>query len=402
MNRTIRVILLMLVVLMFGFCSRQEEISPERMKVLADTLAQDLEYEPWMEMAYELAKNYPEEYVSGMVLIQAAERSIMEEDSKRFKMIFELLKHYPESGALEMIDQIAICNRFAWIMSSQMLLPDEAPAVIAFAIDQFKAHEAGLQYRDELGSMIYDTQAVIFEITNDTTKALEAYDTAIAFYGEPETLLKRGLILEATGELDAALEDYISALSRAPNEALIASKVKTLYAELNPDQDAVVFLNDLQESLQESRREAVLAEAFFIDAPEFEFTDLSGKIYNNLNMLGKVFFVDFWATWCNPCRRELPEFQAFYEMNKDNPRVAFIAASTDSEREKVVPYISEMNYTFPVCYAAEAAAKFEVEGIPSLFIIGPEGKIRYKIVGFDPDKDFAREMTWRMESLLDD
>jgi len=42
-----------------------------------------------------------------------------------------------------------------------------------------------------------------------------------------------------------------------------------------------------------------------------------------------------------------------------------------------------------------------VEGIPSLFIIGPQGKIRYKIVGFDPDKDFVREMTWRLESLLD-
>ena len=115
--------------------------------------------------------------------------------------------------------------------------------------------------------------------------------------------------------------------------------------------------------MQESRKEAVLSEAFFNDAPEFTFTDLDGHTINNANMLGKVVFVDFWATWCNPCRRELPEFQAFYNLYKDNPRVAFIAASTDREKDKVVPYIKETGYTFPVAYAEGNATKFGVEGI---------------------------------------
>ena len=63
--------------------------------------------------------------------------------------------------------------------------------------------------------------------------------------------------------------------------------------------------------------------------------------------------------------------------------MVFVAASTDQEREKVQPYIDEMNFSFPVAYAEDTATKFGVEGIPSLFIIGPQGKIRYKIVGFD-------------------
>ena len=399
--RNFKLLTVIAAILMLSYCSKKEEISAERFKVLADTLAQDLEYGSWMDFAYELAKNYPEEYMSGMVMAQAAERAIMEQDAKRFDKFFELLKNYPAEGALEMTDQIAIGNRLAWIMSSQMLLTEKSTEVINFAIEKFIANEAGLQWRDELGAMLYDTQAVIYEGLQDTARAMAAYNQAVDYLEQPETLLRRGLLLEAGGNLEAALEDYIAALGHSPNEAMLIHKVQTVFSLLNPDEDAVSFMVDLQESLQERRKEEVLSEVFSNDAPEFQFTDFSGQQYSNSNMLGKVFFVDFWATWCNPCRRELPEFQAFYDRYKDHPRVAFIAASTDSERNKVKPFMEEMNFSFPVAFAEGAAAKFGVEGIPSLFIIGPEGKIRYKIVGFDPDKDFVREMTWRLESLLD-
>jgi|GEM_PF-354333 len=401
MRSSAKLILVVTAALMLGVCGKKEVISPDRFKVLADTLAGEMDYGPWMDFAYEMAKNYPEEYMAGMVMIQAAERSLMERDEDRFDEIFALLENYPANGALELTDQIAICNRLAWIMSSQDILAGKSSDVMNFAIEMFKANEVGLQFRDELGAMLYDTQAGIFEGMQDTAKALEAYNLAIEYFEQPETLLRRGLILESRGEFDLALEDYIAALGHAPNELMIANKVKSVFTVLNPEADATAFIADLKESLMEGRREEVLGEVFFIEAPEFQFTDLSGEVYNNTNMLGKVFFVDFWATWCDPCRRELPEFQAFYDRYKNNPRVAFIAASTDSEREKVKPYIAEMNFSFPVAYAVDAATKFGVEGIPSLFIIGPQGKIRYKIVGFDPDKDFVREMSWRLESLLD-
>ncbi len=401
MKRKLLLVLMISVVFMLSFCEKEAEVSPERFKVLTDTLAQDMDYEPWMDFAYEVSKNYPEEYTAGMIMVQAAERSIMELDEKRFEMFFDLLKNYPENGALELTDQIAFGNRLAWIMSDQMLMFNKAQGVMDFTIAKFKEHEVGLQWRNELGAMVYDTQAGVFEKMDETEKALESYNFSLNYYEQPETLLRRGLLLENKDDLKGAMSDYISALGHAPNQEMIINKVKTIYATLNPDKDAQQFIVDLQESLQESRKEEVLAEAFFNDAPDFQFTDMDGNEINNTNMLGKVVFVDFWATWCNPCRRELPEFQAFYELYKNNPRVAFIAASTDREKDKVVPYITESDYTFPVAYAEENATKFGVEGIPSLFIIGPSGKIRYKIVGFDPDKDFVREMSWRLESLLD-
>mgnify|MGYP002725494398 CR=1 FL=1 len=401
MRRHIHWISVLITILVLSNCEKQADLSPERFQLLTDTLAQELDYEPWMDFAYEMSKNFPQESTAGMIMVQGAERALIEQDENRFDQFFDLLKNYPENGVLEITDQIAFGNRLAWTMAEKMLLFNKAPEVIDFSISIFKQHESGLKWRNELGGMIYDTQASVFESINEMDQALEAYGIAIDYFEQPETLLRRGLILENKGELEAALEDYIAALGHAPSQAIIIEKVSNIYTQLHPDDDVDVFISEIQESLHERRKEEVLGEIFSNNAPEFEFTDFDGRVLNNSNMLGKVVFVDFWATWCNPCRRELPEFQKFYNDFKDNPRVVFVAASTDRDREKVKPYIQEMNFTFPVAFAEGNADKFGVEGIPSLFIIGPSGKIRYKIIGFDPDKDFVREMTWRLESLLE-
>ena len=400
MKKSLLIVFIVGLTLLLTFCGKDAEISPDRLQVLVDTLAQELEYDVWMDLSYELSKNYPEDNTAGMAMVRSAERAIMEGDVERFRKIFNLLENYPANGALEITDQIAFGNRLAWIMSDQMLLFNEAPAVMEYTIKKFRAEEEGLKWQDELGAMIFDTQANIYEKQDETEKALEAYGLALGYLEQPETLLRRGLIYETQENYEGALEDYIAALQLTPGKALINQKVIEMYTKLNPGADSRVFMNDLHTSLDERRREEVLSEMFHIDAPEFQITDFNGRVLNNANMLGKVVFVDFWATWCNPCRRELPEFQAFYDLYKKDPRIVFVAASTDQEKQKVQPYVDEMKFTFPVAFAEDTATKFGVEGIPSLFIIGPQGKIRYKIVGFDPDKDFVREMTWRLESLI--
>lgn len=384
-----------------NFCSQKEEISPERFVVLTDTLLQELEFEVWMDFAYELAKNYPDKYEAAVIMAQGSERALMENNEEQFTRFFDLLKNYPEDGALGESDQIAIGNQLAWIMSTQNMLPNLAQGVIEFAIEKFKSSEAGLQYRDQIGAAVYATQAVVYSGAGNQDGALEAYNASIEHFEQPEALIQRALIYEERGDLSAALEDFVTALGQTPNQPMLVNKVKELYVALNPGDDGTQFISDIQESLNERRREEVLAESVFIDAPQYTFTDFDGKTITNINQTGKVVFVDFWATWCGPCRRELPEFQKFYEQHKNNPRVSFIAASTDQERNKVLPYVDEMGFTFPVAYDEGNAPKFGVEGIPSLFILGPSGKIRYKIVGFDPDKDFVTEMSWRLESLLD-
>jgi thiol-disulfide isomerase/thioredoxin len=393
--------LLLILILGFISCTQKDEISEERFTILADTLAQELEYDSWMDFAYELAKNYPDKYESAVILTQASERSIMENDEEQFLRFFDILQDYPESGALEISDQIAIGNQIAWITGSQGMLQKQSQKVMDYTIKTFKEHENDLQWQDEIGSAIYNTQAMIHAADGLTDEALQAYSTSISYFEQPEALIQRALLLEERGDLTAALEDYIAALGYTPGQSMLVNKVKEVFQSLNPDQNADQFIIDIRESLNERRKEEVLSGILSLEAPDYNFTDFAGKTLTNSNQSGKIVFVDFWATWCGPCRRELPEFQKFYDQHKNNPRISFVAASTDQEREKVKPHVADMGFTFPIAFDEGNAPKFGVEGIPSLFIIGPEGKIRYKIVGFDPDKDFVAEMNWRLESLLD-
>jgi len=401
MKKIIIPLITVFLLLSLSSCGKKEEISDARFQILTDTLSQELEYEVWMDLAYELAKNYTEKYEAAVILAQGAERAIMENDEEQFSRFFEILRNYPENGALVVSDQIAIGNQIAWITGTQNLLSAQSQDVMDFTIKTFKANEDGLQWQDEIGSSVYNTQAMIHTSKGMNEEALEAYNISIDYLEQPEALVQRAVLLEEQGDLNAALEDFIAALGHTPDQPMLLGKVKELFERLNPDQDAIKFLADIQESLNERRKEEVIGEAIFMDAPAFTFTDFNGKTLTNTNQTGKVVFVDFWATWCGPCRKELPEFQKFYDQHKNDPRVSFIAASTDQDREKVQPYVDEMGFTFPIAYDEGNAPKFGVEGIPTLFIIGPQGKIRYKIVGFDPGKDFIAEMNWRLESLLE-
>ncbi|MBT7577822.1 MAG: hypothetical protein HN633_03490, partial [Candidatus Marinimicrobia bacterium] len=113
MKKSLLMMFIVGLTLLLTFCEKEAEVSPERLKVLVDTVAQELEYEVWMDFSYELSKNYPEEYAAGMSMVRSAERAILEQDESRFLKIFELLKNYPETGALELTDQIAFGNRLA-------------------------------------------------------------------------------------------------------------------------------------------------------------------------------------------------------------------------------------------------------------------------------------------------
>jgi len=106
---------------------------------------------------------------------------------------------------------------------------------------------------------------------------------------------------------------------------------------------------------------------------------------------GKVVFLNIWATWCGPCRREMPTIQSLYE-KMDSTGVEFVILSVDrdSDEPKIGKYINQYNFTFPVYRpSGTLTAQLDVPGIPTTFIISKEGKIVSKEVGatnFDTPK----------------
>ena len=123
-------------------------------------------------------------------------------------------------------------------------------------------------------------------------------------------------------------------------------------------------------------------------SPDFTFTDLvTGKTTKLSDLRDKPVYLNFWATWCPPCVKELPHIQAKYEQYKD--RIHFLAISVDSEQEAPAQFISSKGYTFTVGYGneREISRAYNIEAIPASYIIGTDGTIKAQIVGSMDEAD---------------
>jgi peroxiredoxin len=118
-------------------------------------------------------------------------------------------------------------------------------------------------------------------------------------------------------------------------------------------------------------------------APNFTFPDLNGQQVSLSDHRGKVVLVNIWATWCPPCRQEMPSMQKLYERFKGE-NFEILAVSIDSTgREAVAPFVRTMNLTFPIILDPKEDIRplYGVTGVPESFIIDKEGIVVEKIIG---------------------
>lgn len=102
---------------------------------------------------------------------------------------------------------------------------------------------------------------------------------------------------------------------------------------------------------------------------------------------GKVVYVDFWASWCGPCRQSFPWMQAMHEKyGKDG--LVIIAVNVDQERKLADGFIAEFNPAFPILFdnKGELAGQFKVQTMPSSYLLDRQGKPRFKHLGFHDAK----------------
>jgi len=107
----------------------------------------------------------------------------------------------------------------------------------------------------------------------------------------------------------------------------------------------------------------------------FTLLDLDGHPWTLKDLRGKVVVVNFWATWCPPCRKEMPDLQALYEEFKGQGLV--ILAVSDEDADKVKPFIAERKITYPVLLDPDRNVNkdFQIEGIPKSFVYDRDGKL---------------------------
>lgn len=117
-------------------------------------------------------------------------------------------------------------------------------------------------------------------------------------------------------------------------------------------------------------------------APDLPLEDLDGNPVSLDDYLGRVVLVNLWATWCPPCREEMPTLQAFYEKYKDDGFV-LVAINQEEPRDVVAPFVQEFGLTFPVWLDLEylAEREFETMNLPSSYVVDRNGQVRLMWIG---------------------
>lgn len=113
-----------------------------------------------------------------------------------------------------------------------------------------------------------------------------------------------------------------------------------------------------------------------------------------VNSVKHVVIINFWATYCKPCQKEIPQLAAFMK-KQEGKAVKLYCVSIDREgASKVKPFVSEKGYTVPVLLDpyARTAERYGVKSVPALFVIGPNGVIQYSAMGYDEKADLVNNL----------
>jgi len=120
-----------------------------------------------------------------------------------------------------------------------------------------------------------------------------------------------------------------------------------------------------------------------MDVAPFTVTDLDGKTISMADLKGKVVLVNFWATWCPPCRAEIPDLVKLQEKYRDKLVVLGISEDEDASPQEVKAFGAEQKMNYPIVMLTPELSKIfkGVSALPTTFVIDPEGKIRQRHVG---------------------
>lgn len=173
------------------------------------------------------------------------------------------------------------------------------------------------------------------------------------------------------------------------------------------------YLNGLQDTARRQLQEKLAQAMVNEPAPDFTLTNLDGESVSLHALKGKVIVLDFWATWCGPCKASFPAMQKAARHFEGRKDVAFLFICTlESKKnlqEIVRAYMNEHGYNFNVLFDTQdpatrkhrVANSYQVKGIPAKFIIDREGNIRFKPMGFSgSEEETVEELKAMIKSLL--
>lgn len=140
------------------------------------------------------------------------------------------------------------------------------------------------------------------------------------------------------------------------------------------EEESEEISGDAEESTANENEEVGLEKGNI--APDFELETIDGETMRLSDYRGEPILLNFWATWCPPCRAEIPDMQKFYE-DKDVVILAVNLYDTETNEDDIPEFIEEFGMTFPVLLdeGSEVSTKYQIQPIPTSYLIDAEGRI---------------------------
>ncbi|MCS4224657.1 TlpA disulfide reductase family protein [Sphingobacterium sp. BIGb0165] len=244
---------------------------------------------------------------------------------------------------------------------------------------------------------------------NEGKKALDVLSFVHRDSPSEASVLAYTKVLKSEGQnLDAFKLLEGQAISNGKSSALM-KEIMPLYTKLNNNlSDTTSYLQELDLRINEELLTKLKSEMVKNEAPQFSLTDREGKEVSLKSLKGKVVVLDFWATWCGPCKMSFPGMQAAVNKYANDKDVVFLFIDTWQKeanyKELVNNFIESNKYSFHVLFdemkdtQKSAVSAYGVKGIPTKVVIDKEGFIRFQSSGGGADVEkIVNEISAKIE-----
>lgn len=230
-------------------------------------------------------------------------------------------------------------------------------------------------------------------------KALGSKKLAAAYL---PSVARYALLLELNNQAPKAYDLLLELAKIGKTSANMNTQLKRLYVKKNGSKDVDLFFAQINGHILQEIKAELKKKMLDFTAPAFSLLDLEGKKVSLADFKGKIVVLDFWATWCTPCKASFPTMQKLVELH---PEIVFLFIATNETEAnpsaRVKAYIHENKYPFRVLLdeplanvpkTYQVVSAYKPKGIPAKVVIDKNGVQRFLSVGFTSETELLNEM----------